>query len=56
MKKSILLIVSLCFLIKGYSQSVNKEDSSVIKNIYNTALQDGASYDWLDYLSNNITR
>ena len=54
MKKSILLIAAVFFLVKGYSQKVNEEDSIVIKNIYNTALLDGASYDWLDYLSNDI--
>ena len=54
MKKIILLIITLCFILNGYSQRVNIEDSTIIKNIYNTALLDGACYDWLDYLSNNI--
>jgi len=54
MKKSILILFTLSFLIKGYSQKVNREDSIVIKNIYNTSLLEGASYDWLNYLSNNI--
>ncbi len=54
MKKIILLVITLCFILNGYSQRVNIEDSTIIKNIYNTALLDGACYDWLDYLSNNI--
>ena len=54
MKKSFLIIVTLSLIVRGYSQKVNTEDSIAIKNIYNTALQDGASYDWLDYLSNDI--
>ena len=54
MKKIFLIIITLCFIMTGYSQKVNQQDSIVINNIYNTALLDGASYDWLDYLSNQI--
>ncbi|WP_372746264.1 M20/M25/M40 family metallo-hydrolase [Lutibacter sp.] len=34
--------------------TVNKTDSITIKNIFNTALTQGQSYQWLDYLSNEI--
>jgi len=54
MYKSIVLLFALCFFTTGNSQHVNSKDSITIKNIYNTALLDGACYDWLDYLSNDI--
>ena len=38
----------------GISQKVNKKDSTVIKQIFDTSLTNGASYEWLDYMSNNI--
>lgn len=34
--------------------TVNKTDSITIKKLYNTALGNGQSYQWLDELSNNI--
>lgn len=34
--------------------TVIKTDSIVIKQLFNTALSNGKSYKWLDYLSNNI--
>ncbi len=54
MKKTILYLIALSLFSNGYSQKVNTEDSIVIKNIFNMALLDGASYDWLDFLSNDI--
>ena len=54
MNKPIVLLFALCFFSKVNSQLVNSKDSITIKNIYNTALLDGACYDWLDYLSNDI--
>lgn len=42
----LLLTTSLCF---GQA-----EDEKQLKKIYQTALTDGKSYDWLDYLSNQI--
>ncbi len=47
-------IVLLCSFTNIKAQHVNKEDSLTIRKIYDTALLDGKSYDWLDYLSNNI--
>jgi len=46
--------VLLCSFTNIKAQHVNKEDSLTIRKIYDTALLDGKSYDWLDYLSNNI--
>ena len=40
--------------MEGYSQQHNLQDSLTIRSIYDTALLNGKSYDWLDYLSNNI--
>ena len=54
MKKSLLLIIAFAIFSVGYSQKVNKEDSTFIKKVYETSLLDGASYDWLDYMSNQI--
>ena len=38
----------------GFSQKINQQDSMMIKQLFNTSLNDGQSYQWLDYLSNNI--
>lgn len=54
MKKTYLLILFILLAIQGFSQKVNKEDSTMIRSIYDTSLIDGASYDWLDYMSNQI--
>ncbi len=54
MKKPFLLILAILIISQGFSQKVTKEDSTMIKNIYNASLLDGASYDWLDDLSNDI--
>lgn len=55
---SILLITLIsCNKIKTNATvetTVNKQDSIAIKNLFNTALANGQSYQWLDYLSNEI--
>lgn len=54
---SILVVLISCNDLqpkKSTSQSVNKTDSIVIKKIFNTALSNGQSYQWLDFLSNDI--
>lgn len=48
--KSILLLLTLLITNSSFSQS----DKDVIKNIYKKSLNDGKSYVWLDYLSNQI--
>tara|TARA_B100000941_G_scaffold183957_1_gene132155 strand:- start:326 stop:1711 length:1386 start_codon:yes stop_codon:yes gene_type:complete len=54
MKKCIYLtIFSILSLIKVHSQN-DKFINEIISDIYNTALKDSKSYDWLEYLSKNI--
>lgn len=51
-KRTIRLAIFLSFTLQlGFAQ-VNDEEQ--LKNIYNTALTKGKSYDWLNYLSNQI--
>jgi len=50
----LLLLITLLFSSEGYAQRVNQEDSLVIRNLYDMALLNGKSYDWLDDLSNQI--
>lgn len=54
MKKIFLLalLFATCFQVEA--QKVNEEDSVMIRNIYDMALLNGKSYEWLDYLSNEI--
>ncbi len=54
MKKNGIILLSLLFALQGYSQQFNSQDSLTIRSIYDMALLNGKSYDWLDYLSNNI--
>lgn len=55
MKKYTLLFILIFFCTAiTTAQKVNKEDSIQIRNIYDMALLNGKSYDWLDYLSNEI--
>ena len=54
MNKIALVLFTLLFASEGYSQQVNSQDSLTIRSIYDMALLNGKSYDWLDYLSNNI--
>ena len=44
------LIILLLFSFGSFSQS----DSKVLGEIYKTSLTDGNSYEWLDFLSNQI--
>ena len=54
MKKCIYLtIFFILLLIKVHSQN-DKFINEIISDIYNTALNDSKSYDWLEYLSKNI--
>ena len=54
MKKCIYLaIFFILSLIKVHSQN-DKFINEIISDIYNTALKDSKSYDWLEYLSKNI--
>ncbi len=51
------LICTLIFLFTltvTMAQVTNKEDSLTIRKLYDTALLNGKSYDWLDHLSNEI--
>ena len=51
-KKIIIILIITCpFLL--YSQT-DLEKSDFINNIYNEALSNGESYEWLEYLSNDI--
>jgi hypothetical protein len=61
--KKILLCISIYFSIvscndvktnKQTQQTVNKKDSTAIKQLFNTALTNGQCYQWLDVLSNDI--
>ena len=54
MKKLVISILLISISTTGISQKVNKKDSTIIKQIFDTSLTDGASYEWLDYMSNNI--
>jgi hypothetical protein len=54
MKKIAIIIMTLLFASEGYSQQVNSQDSLTIRSLYDMALLNGKSYDWLDYLSNKI--
>ena len=54
---SILFVLSSCNdvkLTKQTSQLVNKKDSTTIKQLFDAALTNGQSYQWLDKLSNDI--
>ena len=52
MKKHILvlLIIGICFA--GISQT--NQDEKMLQSIYRTSLIEGQSYEWLDYLCNQI--
>lgn len=42
------------FLLGGYAFAKAQQDSIQLRKIYDEALKDGNSYQWLDYLSNQI--
>ncbi len=48
--KKVIFIISFLMILPVYSQS----DEEVIKDIYKQSLTNGKSYDWLNYLSNQI--
>src|SRR6056300_1193201 len=48
--KQLIVLFSLFLCLKLSAQT----DSLTIKQIYQTALTNGKSYEWLDYLSNQI--
>ena len=48
--KKLLIILSVFFSFNVVSQS----DTEILKKIYDTSLSNGKSYEWLDYLSNQI--
>ncbi|WP_396638480.1 M20/M25/M40 family metallo-hydrolase [Maribacter sp. R77961] len=51
-KNKVGLLASLLFLT-GIAQAQSKDELQ-IRKIYDTALEDGKAYDWLNYLSNQI--
>jgi carboxypeptidase Q len=54
MKYPLLFAMLLVCSFAVYGQTSNKADSLMLRKIYDTALLEGKSYDWLDYLSNEI--
>ena len=51
-KKIIIILIITCpFLLNSQT---DLEKSDFINNIYNEALSNGESYEWLEYLSNDI--
>ena len=55
MKISLLPKLLFFLLISSIATSQNKvQDSIMLKKLYTAALTDGKSYEWLDYLSNEI--
>ncbi|TYA57522.1 M20/M25/M40 family metallo-hydrolase [Formosa maritima] len=48
--KFIIFLISFSFILSTTAQT----DAEVLKNIYTTSLTNGNSYQWLDYLSNQI--
>ncbi len=49
-----VVLLFLFGLTLSHAQQVNKEDSLMLRKIYDAALLNGKSYDWLDHLSNEI--
>jgi len=49
--KNNILIIALFFSLGIFAQS---DDAQMLKNIYDTSLLNGKSYDWLNHLSNQI--
>ena len=50
----VFLLQLLFFCGSLFSQQESKKDSAMLRSLYNTALLEGKSYDWLDDLSNTI--
>ncbi len=53
-KKFLLLCLLGLLFFEVHAQKVNEQDSITIRNIYDMALLNGKSYEWLDHLSNEI--
>lgn len=49
----VLFLWALCLSVPGISQT-QKQDSVMIKKLFDTALTEGKSYEWLDHISNRI--
>lgn len=49
-----VLLFAFFFASEGFAQTNHERDSLTIRSIYDMALLNGKSYDWLDYLSNEI--
>ena len=56
LKRTVLLfiITGLMIPINIHAQKSMKDDSLMLRKIYDAALLNGKSYDWLDHLSNEI--
>ncbi len=54
MKHPIFFTMFMVCSFSLFGQTTNKEDSTMLRQIYDMALLEGKSYDWLDYLSNEI--
>jgi hypothetical protein len=53
-KITLLSILTLLLISDCFSQNVNQQDSTTIRNLFDMALLNGKSYDWLDDLSTQI--
>ncbi|WP_103070777.1 M20/M25/M40 family metallo-hydrolase [Aquimarina sediminis] len=53
-KKIIIPVIFAILSFDGVAQNTAKEDVTILKKIYDTSLLNGKSYEWLDYLSNQI--
>ena len=53
-KEIIFFIFLILIYYSGFSQKINQQDSTMVKQVFNASLNEGKSYQWLDYLSNNI--
>ncbi len=54
MLKNVIPLLFVTLSLNCFAQNEVKQDSTIIKNIYDTSLLNGKSYAWLDYLSNQI--
>lgn len=54
MSRIIIPIIFAILSLSSFAQNQAKEDSIILKKIYDTSLLNGKSYLWLDYLSNQI--
>lgn len=53
-KSALFSFVSLLFVFINVQSQNFESDSLMLKEIYKTALTDGKSHEWLDYIANNI--